>query len=115
MTRSLLLCFCLAACAPAGANWLVADFNKSGKNYAPFPLQRIRIGQSENELVRVLGKDFRVVEASSDGTTLEWERWESVPGPDYVVERLLVRVVGGRAAQWRVITVQASQSVPLAW
>lgn len=64
MACFLLLCLCLVACAPRGASWGVADFNKYDKNYARFPVEQLAIGQTHESLVSVLGKSFRTVESS---------------------------------------------------
>lgn len=105
----------LSGCAsPRGSNWWVADFNKYELNYDRFPTEQLQIGQSKTDTVRVLGNQFRTVEASEESEVLSWDRWVSVTGPDYVAERLLARFRSSRLVKWAT-TNDTVEIVPRSW
>ena len=91
----LLLAILLTGCAsnPKGSSWLVADFNKYGKNYAPFPTNQLDIGMTKSDLLSVLGADYEIVEAGQEYEILAYQQWASVTGPDYVKKTLYLKVV----------------------
>jgi hypothetical protein len=97
-----------------GCAWWVKDLNKGDKNYDPLPVELVRVGQGREEVIRILGTNFRRVEASEEGEVLEWERWKAVMGPDYVEERLVVAIARGKVAKWR-IARDTVEVVPRTW
>ena len=95
----------MAACATTknGANWWVADFTTRDKNYRPFTLDRIRIGMTRQALLSAIDLPHSIQAATQDSETLEFEKWQAIQGPDYVEERLLVLIRGGRVAEFHVV------------
>lgn len=89
----------LACVTPKGAD-LWVDLDKHDLNYADFPTEQLVVGADESVL-REIGRG-RTVEAGDGYRVLAFDKWVSTSGPDYVVERLFVRVNGGRIANWRV-------------
>jgi hypothetical protein len=106
----------LTGCAqmPNGATWAVADFALYGQNYRPFPLQMMQPG-----LTRQLLHDNIEGGLKQMGASDVWvaQRFASVPGPDYVAERLYVRVESDMVTAWQVepggYATQAQ--IPTAW
>jgi hypothetical protein len=104
---ALSLCLLLAACVSSkGANPLVTDFDKGGLNYDRFPVERLSIGMPVAELQAMFGRTLVRVGSSSKGDAYVVERWVSVPGPDYVGERLFITVENGALASWRISSDQ---------
>lgn len=115
----LIVMLALGGCAtnPEGSNWGLADLNKYGKNYAPFPTDRLQIGMPKAAVVAMFGGSMQRVAAEPTAETFVVERWVSVAGPDYVGERLFLRIDRDRLANWKID--QAGQStvmvVPRSW
>jgi hypothetical protein len=99
--------------SPAGSNWLAADFNKYDNNYSPFATSQIRIGQPKSEILQIF-KGGTTVEAAENVEIIAFQKWASVPGPDYVEQTLYVRLVKGKVAGWKV-TNDTVAIVPRAW
>lgn len=97
-----------------GANWFVADFNKYGQNYAPFPTHQIKIGQKFSRTSDILGPNFSVVEENSSYRVVAYQKWASVLGPDYVEQTLYLKVADGLVVSWK-LTKDTVTIVPLTW
>ena len=112
---SILFALVLGSCGhPEGATWFAADFNKYDLNYAEFQTEKIVIGQSKEELISALGLRHKVVEMGDKREVLAFERWASVGGPDYVEQRLLVRIEDGAVKRWRIVS-DTVEIVPRRW
>lgn len=112
-TALALLC---AGCAsnPSGSNWAVADFNKYGLNYAPFNVDRLQPGAPLAEIKALYPSATRIA-AGPNSETYSVDRWESVQGPDYVAERLIMRFQNGRLAEWKIDSSGTVTVVPRSW
>jgi len=116
----LLLVFIFAAliqgCAssPSGSSWMYADFNKYGKNYADFPTERLSIAQTKQEVVGVLGSNYKVVEAGENYEVISYQKWKSIAGPDYVESTLYLRIIEGKLKNWK-ISSDTVEVVPRTW
>ena len=114
-----LVAFLLQGCAsigknPEGSEYWYADYNKYDKNYADFPTADLRIGQTSDEIIEMLGSDFNVIEATSDYRVIAYDKWISVPGPDYVGQRLLITLTNDRIEKWS-IQNNTIENVPRSW
>lgn len=105
----------LTGCSPAGANWVAADFNKYDRNYAAFPTAELKIGMSKAEAQAMFGANMKVVSADKTTETYMVERWVSVPGPDYVGERLLLRFNNDALSDWKIDSGSVTTVAPRAW
>jgi hypothetical protein len=119
MSRLVLLLLALSvlqgcASSPTGSTWAYADFNKYDKNYAPFPTSQIKIGQSKADITAILGNGYSVVEAGDGYEVIAYQKWKSVPGPDYVEQTLYIRLVAGEIRNWK-ITSDTVEIVPRSW
>jgi hypothetical protein len=97
-----------------GAIWAYADFNKYEKNYLGFPTQKLKIGSPKWEVTHALGTRYEVVEASQDIEVISYEKWKSVPGPDYVDKKLLLRFKDLYLTDWK-IAQGTTTIVPIGW
>lgn len=106
----------ISGCNPAGSSWLIADFNKYDNNYSPFPTDNITIGLSKKELraAMVSYPQYSVAEVGEGYEVIAYQRWVSVPGPDYVEQTLYIRLVDDRVKNWK-ITNDAVAIVPRHW
>ena len=98
----------------SGANWIVADFNKYDQNYAPFPTHQIKIGQDFRQTIRILGPNYSVVEENSSYRVVAYQKWASVPGPDYVEQTLYMKVSDSRVVSWK-LSKDTVSIVPRTW
>ena len=87
----------------SGANWLTADFTAYDKNYNDFEIDKIEIEMTKDELIESLNIPHRVMSVTSDYEVLEFEKWRSVPGTDYVEERLLVKIQDDRVKEYTIV------------
>ena len=94
----------LAGCATNSnrAYWAYADFNKLDKNYLEFPTNKLKIGFSKSQVVNLVGSDYEIIEASSEAEVIMFEKWKSVPGPDYIDKKLIVRFENTKVVNWKV-------------
>lgn len=86
-----------------GANWMYADFSAYDKNYNEFDTSLIIIGMPESELQEAMGISSSVSAAGPNYHVLQFEKWRSVPGPDYLEKMLFVKILDGVVAEFRVI------------
>lgn len=115
-SQVVILALLLSGCAsnPSGSNWALADFNKYGKNYSPFPTTQLSINDSKSEVLSLLGSDYELVEAGSKYEVLAYKQWVSVAGPDYVGKTLYLKLVNSRLTHWK-ITEDTVSIVPRSW
>src|SRR2546430_15595346 len=114
-TVIILIALVCSGCAnPAGSSWWVTDFNKYDKNYFPFPTDKLIIGLPKDELSSLMGSEYSVVEGGERYEVIACQRWRSVPGRDYVVQTLYIRLVDGRIKNWKV-TNDTVLIVPRTW
>ena len=102
MKRILLLplTFFLASCSsPRGSSWVSADFNKYDLNYENFRTNSLRVGDSKSAVVSALGIGYETIEAGSNYEVLAFQKWVSVPGPDYVGSTLYLRFENDRIGE----------------
>lgn len=102
------------ASSPVGSTWAYTDFNKYDNNYASFPTSQIRIGQSKTELASLMSEKFNVVEAGEGYEVIAYQKWKSVPGPDYVEQTLYIRLVNDHVKNWK-LTSDTVEIVPRSW
>jgi|GEM_PF-6034989 hypothetical protein len=100
---------------PEGSNWALADFNKYDRNYATFPVDRLAIGMPKAEVRSLFGDKLHRVSADAATETFVVERWVAVAGPDYVGERLMLRLDHDRLAGWKVDNGGTVTVVPRSW
>ncbi|MBX9841036.1 MAG: hypothetical protein K2Z80_04415 [Xanthobacteraceae bacterium] len=101
---SVILSAQLAGCGsnPVGSNWAEADFNKYDHNYKPLPTERLRTGMSRSELAGLFGPHLVRIGADEGGEIYKVDRWVSVAGPDYIGDRLVLRIADDRLRAWRI-------------
>ena len=87
----------------SGANWFYADFSAYDKNYSDFEVEKIIIGMPETELLEAIVIPYRIQSVTEEYKILEFEKWRSVPGPDYVEERLLVKITDDEVVAFTII------------
>jgi hypothetical protein len=95
----------------SGANWATADFNKYDKNYKPFPTERLRTGMSRAEIQSLFGSHLERSGADEGGEIYSVDRWVDVAGPDYLEDRLVLRIAGDRLRSWRIEKVRQTVTV----
>ena len=111
---AILLSLCGCTTSPEGSSWALADFNKYGQNYAPLNAQHIKIGQEKKELLLRFGDKYTVVEAGAGYEIIAYQKWKSVPGPDYVENTLYIRIEKEKVAKWK-ITNDTVEIVQRSW
>lgn len=106
----------LAGCggSPNGASWASADFNKYDQNYQRFNTSGLEVGDTKNEVLANLNIAYEVIEAGKGYQVLAFQRWVSVPGPDYVGNTLYIRLENERLANWKV-TSDTISVAPRSW
>jgi hypothetical protein len=86
-----------------GANWFYVDFSAYEKNYNDFDTGKINVGMSENEIKQVFPFEFKIVEATKDYKVIQFEKWRSVPGPDYLEQKLFLKIENGIVTEFKLV------------
>jgi hypothetical protein len=86
-----------------GANWFYADFSAYEKNYNDFDTSLIEIGMTENAVKNVFPFESKIVEATADYKVIQFEKWRAVPGPDYLEQKLFIKIVSGNVTEFKLI------------
>ena len=86
-----------------GANWFYADFSTYEKNYNDFDTSKINIGMTESELKKIFPFESNVVEATKDYKIIQFEKWRAVPGPDYIEQKLLLKIMDGVVIEFKLV------------
>ncbi len=92
----------LGGCAGTNnPNFAFADFAYYGNNYDEFPLYVMKPGLTRQELANTVKGGLKQIAPDSDVWVAY--RFPAVMGPDYVSERLFVKVSGDRVIGYTVV------------
>lgn len=87
-----------------GANWMLADFSAYDKNYSDFDLSVITIGAPESSAYDLFPPyKPKVVAATKTSKILQYEKWRAIAGPDYLEQKLFIKIENGEISEYRLV------------